>query len=74
MRCLQDCGKARSKVDIVAWVVDSSVLLDIRQNDPEFGLATAECLVRHLRACSSVGSAVDWHPRGDLALQEGFQR
>lgn len=30
------------------WVVDTSVLLDIRRNDPTFGRPSAECLVRHL--------------------------
>ncbi len=32
----------------MAWVVDTSVLLDIRQNDQQFGLPAAKCLVRHL--------------------------
>jgi site-specific recombinase XerD len=36
----------------MAWVVDTSVLLDIRQNDPQFGLAAVECLVRHLSGYS----------------------
>jgi hypothetical protein len=32
----------------VAWVVDTSVLLDVRQSDRQFGLPAAKCLVRHL--------------------------
>ena len=31
----------------MAWVVDTSVLLDIRLNDPTFGVASARCLARH---------------------------
>ena len=30
----------------MAWVVDTSVLLDIRQNDPQFGICAAKCLVQ----------------------------
>ena len=32
----------------MAWVVDTSVLLDIRLNDPGFGVASATCLAQHL--------------------------
>lgn len=32
----------------MAWVVDSSVLIDIRMNDVKFGLASANCLAAHL--------------------------
>ncbi len=31
----------------MAWVVDTSVLLDIRLPDPVFGMASAKCLARH---------------------------
>lgn len=31
----------------MAWVVDTSVLLDIRLNDPAFGVSSAACLTRH---------------------------
>ena len=60
----------------MAWVVDTSVLLDIRQNDPEFGLAAAECLMRHLpeglvlSPVTYIESAPEF--RGDSALQEEF--
>ena len=32
----------------MAWVVDTSVLLDVRMNDAVFGLASAQCLATHL--------------------------
>ena len=31
----------------MAWVVDTSVLIDVFENDPEFGLASARCLEAH---------------------------
>ena len=33
----------------MAWVVDTSVLLDIHLDDPAFGRSSAECLARQLR-------------------------
>jgi predicted nucleic acid-binding protein len=33
----------------VAWVVDTSVLLDIHMRDPTFGRRSAQCLARYLR-------------------------
>jgi hypothetical protein len=60
----------------VAWVVDTSVLLDIRQNDPQFGLAAAECLVRHLAdglvlcPITYIELAPEFH--GESALQARF--
>jgi predicted nucleic acid-binding protein len=33
----------------VAWVVDTSVLLDIHMQDPTFGRSSARCLARYLR-------------------------
>jgi predicted nucleic acid-binding protein len=30
------------------WVVDTAVLLDVFEGDPQFGLASARCLKRHL--------------------------
>jgi predicted nucleic acid-binding protein len=60
----------------VAWVVDTSVLLDIRQNDPQFGLAAAECLVRHLPdglvLCPVTYVELAPEFRGDPALQAQF--
>ena len=32
----------------MAWVVDTSVLLDVRMNDAAFGMASARALARHL--------------------------
>lgn len=60
----------------MAWVVDTSVLLDIRQNDPQFGLAAAECLVRHLPEglvlCPVTYVELAPEFRGDSALQARF--
>jgi predicted nucleic acid-binding protein len=75
MRCLPNFGKGKASA-AMAWVVDTSVLLDIRQNDPQFGLAAAECLVRHLSeglvVCpvTYVELAPEFH--GDSALQAQF--
>jgi predicted nucleic acid-binding protein len=33
----------------MAWVVDTSVLLDIHMQDPNFGRRSAQCLARYLR-------------------------
>jgi predicted nucleic acid-binding protein len=33
----------------MAWVVDTSVLLDIHMQDPTFGRRSARCLARYLR-------------------------
>jgi predicted nucleic acid-binding protein len=60
----------------VAWVVDTSVLLDIRLNDPAFGVASAACLAR----CLADGlvlcpvSYIELAPafRGDHGLQQAF--
>jgi len=60
----------------VAWVVDSSVLLDIRQNDPQFGICAAKCLVQHLPdgwvLCPITYIALAPEFSGDSALQEQF--
>ena len=60
----------------MAWVVDTSVLLDIRQNDSQFGLHAARCLVRYLGdglvlcPITYIGLAPEFS--GDSALQEEF--
>jgi predicted nucleic acid-binding protein len=76
MRCSQNCGKGTSKAHTVAWVVDTSVLLDIRQNDPQFGPPAAECLVRHLPEglvlCPVTYIELAPEFAGDSALQEEF--
>jgi predicted nucleic acid-binding protein len=60
----------------MAWVVDTSVLLDIRQNDPQFGLAAAECLVQYLPEglilCPVTYIELAPEFAGDAALQEAF--
>ena len=60
----------------MAWVVDTSVLLDIRQNDPQFGLAAAECLVQYLPEglilCPVTYIELAPEFAGDSALQEAF--
>lgn len=62
----------------MAWVVDTSILLDIRQNDPQFGLAAAECLVRYLPEglvlCPVTYIELAPEFAGDSALQEEFFR
>jgi len=60
----------------VAWVVDTSVLLDIRQNDPQFGLPAARCLARHLPEglvlCPITYIELAPEFTGDSTLQEEF--
>lgn len=60
----------------MAWVVDTSVLLDIRQNDPQFGRAAAECLIRYLPEglilCPVTYIELAPEFAGDSALQEEF--
>lgn len=62
----------------MAWVVDTSILLDIRQNDPQFGPAAAECLVRYLPEglvlCPVTYIELAPEFAGDSALQEEFFR
>ena len=60
----------------MAWVVDTSVLLDIRQNDSQFGLPAAKCLVRHLPEglvlCPITYIELAPEFTGDSTLQEEF--
>ena len=60
----------------MAWVVDTSVLLDIRQNDQQFGLPAAKCLVRHLPEglilCPITYIELAPEFSGNSALQEQF--
>lgn len=60
----------------MAWVVDTSVLLDVRMNDAVFGLASAQCLAAHLAdgLVISPMTYVELAPafNGDARLQEGF--
>lgn len=60
----------------MSWVVDTSVLLDIRQNDPQFGPAAAECLVRYLPEgliiCPVTYIELAPEFAGNSALQEEF--
>ena len=62
----------------MAWVVDTSILLDIQGNDPVFGLASAHCVARHLPdglvLCPV--SYVELAPAfgGDSMLQQRFLR
>ena len=60
----------------MAWVVDTSVLLDIRQNDPQFGICAAKCLVQHLPdglvLCPITYIELAPEFSGDSALQEQF--
>ena len=60
----------------MAWVVDTSVLLDVRMNDVIFGLASAQCLAAHLAdgLVISPMTYVELAPafNGDVRLQEEF--
>ncbi len=60
----------------MAWVVDSCVLLDIRMNDADFGLASANCLAAHLSNGLTIApiTYVELAPafRGDALLQNAF--
>ena len=60
----------------MAWVVDTSVLLDVRMNDVIFGLASAQCLEAHLAdgLVISPMTYVELAPafNGDVRLQEEF--
>lgn len=58
------------------WVVDTSVLLDIRLNDAAFGVASAVCLAHHLgdRLVLCPVTYVELAPafRGEHRLQRAF--
>ncbi len=58
------------------WVVDTSVLLDVRMNDAAFGLSSAQCLAAHLSdgLVISPVTYVELAPAfdGNAALQEQF--
>ena len=62
----------------MAWVVDTSVLLDIRLNDPNFGVASATCLARHysdgLILCPVTYIELAPAFRGEHPLQQAFLR
>ena len=62
----------------MAWVVDTSVLLDIRLNDPAFGVASATCLARRLKDGLTLCpvSYIELAPAfgGDPVLQHAFLR
>jgi predicted nucleic acid-binding protein len=76
MRCWQNFAKAMNSAEAVAWVVDTSVLLDIRQNDPQFGPSAARCLVRYLPEglvlCPVTYIELAPEFAGDSVLQEEF--
>jgi predicted nucleic acid-binding protein len=60
----------------MAWVVDTSVLLDIHSADPAFSQASAECLAKHSAEglVLSPATYVELAPAfaGHTALQEQF--
>ena len=62
----------------MAWVVDASVLLDIRLNDPTFGITSATCLARHHRdgliLCPVTYIELAPAFRGEHPLQQAFLR
>ncbi len=62
----------------MAWVVDTSVLLDIRLNDPTFGVTSASCLASYhddgLILCPVTYVELAPAFRGDQPLQQAFLR
>ena len=60
----------------MAWVVDTSVLLDIHLGDPNFGSRSGQCLMRYLRNGLVICpvSYIELAPafRGDSSLQQAF--
>ncbi|MEX2382357.1 MAG: type II toxin-antitoxin system VapC family toxin [Opitutales bacterium] len=60
------------------WVVDTSVLVDVFENDPDFGLRSARCLTRYLSQGLVVCPVtyIEFSPvcLGDQLLQETFFR
>jgi predicted nucleic acid-binding protein len=60
----------------MAWVVDTSVLLDIHSNDPNFGTRSGQCLMRYLPDGLVICpvSYIELAPAfsGDSSLQQAF--
>jgi predicted nucleic acid-binding protein len=60
----------------MAWVVDTSILLDVRMIDDAFGMASARCLAAHLEEGLVISPVtyVELAPAfgGDSRLQENF--
>ena len=60
----------------MAWVIDTSVLLDIHSADPAFAQASAECVAAHAAEGLTLSPVtyVELAPAfgGDAALQEQF--
>ena len=58
------------------WIVDTCVLIDILDEDPEFGLSSALCLREHLSEGLEVSpvTMIELSPAcaGDLAVQKEF--
>ena len=61
---------------LMAWVVDTSVLLDIHLDDPTFGNRSGQCLMRYLPDGLVICpvSYIELAPAfsGDSSLQEAF--
>jgi len=62
----------------MAWVVDTCLILDVLEDDPEFGAASAELLDRHVRRGLVVCPVtyVELSPAfgGEMARQDFFLR
>ena len=60
----------------MAWVVDTVVLLDVFEGDPQFGVPSAQCLKRHLKDGLLVCpiSYVEFSPAcgGNEKIQQAF--
>ncbi|WP_269526986.1 type II toxin-antitoxin system VapC family toxin [Coraliomargarita parva] len=62
----------------MSWVVDTCVLIDILEADPDFGRASALCLHKHLNAGLHIApvTMIELSPafKGDLSAQKEFLR
>jgi hypothetical protein len=71
-----DAGAARRRKSILMWVVDTCVVLDVFENDPQFGLVSARILEKLLADGIAVSpvTMVELSAAfaGDLAEQNRF--
>lgn len=62
----------------MAWVVDTSVLVDVFENDPQFGRKSAHCLTKYVKEGLVICPVtyIEFSPlsNGDPTLLEAFLR
>jgi predicted nucleic acid-binding protein len=60
----------------MAWVVDTSVLVDVFENDPQFGRKSAQCLTKYVKEGLVICpiTYIEFSPlsNGDPALLDAF--